>query len=239
MSDIPFRAGNATVTLGYHGKEPSWAWITAADAAKLLRAALKRQFPGVKFGVRTQSYSMGASLNVTWTDGPAVDEVRAVAGQYDAGRFDGSIDLAYSVTHWLLPDGSAVVAKNPGSRGSGGYDEGEASEKPHPDAVLVHFGTTSVYCQRSYSAAFLAEVQDFVFGPGLVGDDGRLLAKAKVVEGYGGAHYEDAANQRFAGHWLANHLMLQASRASAGRAGLGLREPEHNEDGAGCCTPEA
>ena len=46
-------------------------YLTAAETAKLIRKALKASFPGVKFSVRSKSYSMGASVNVSYIDGPS------------------------------------------------------------------------------------------------------------------------------------------------------------------------
>ena len=85
-------------------------YLSCAETAKLIRAALKRAFPGVKFSVRSDVYSGGASINVKWSDGPTGEMVEAVAGAFQGGRFDGSIDLAFGVTHWLLADGSATIA---------------------------------------------------------------------------------------------------------------------------------
>jgi len=46
-------------------------YVSVAETAKLVRAALKAAFPGITFSVRSKSYSMGASISVRWTDGPA------------------------------------------------------------------------------------------------------------------------------------------------------------------------
>lgn len=41
-------------------------YFSAADTAKLVRAALKRSFPGTRFFVRSKTYSAGASIDVSW-----------------------------------------------------------------------------------------------------------------------------------------------------------------------------
>jgi hypothetical protein len=130
-------------------------YIGAADTAKLIRKALKRHFPGVKFSVKSKTYSGGASIDVDWIDGPTRRQVEAVTGNYRGGRFDGMIDMAYSVTHYLLPDGSAVVAQSPGSVGSGGLDPAFEREAPHPDAKAVHFKADHVFCNRRHSAGLV------------------------------------------------------------------------------------
>lgn len=129
-------------------KTPSAEWIDAADVAKLVRARAKTDFPGVKFSVRTSKYSMGASISVCWCDGPTTKEVDEAVGQFGGSGFDGSIDLKYSWSSWLLPDGSAQVARSPGTSGSMGYHEPIDTDKPHPDARLVRFGANYVFTSR-------------------------------------------------------------------------------------------
>ena len=51
-------------------------YLSCAETAKLVRAALKKAFPGVKFSVKSSVYSMGASIRVGWTDGPVTKAVR-------------------------------------------------------------------------------------------------------------------------------------------------------------------
>lgn len=126
-------------------------YLTAAETARLIRAQLKREFPGVKFSVRSKSYSMGASINVSWTDGPSKPRVEQVTSGFEGGGFDGMIDLAYSVSSWLLPDGSATWARSPGTEGSMGMHQAYDYPPPTPGARLVHFGADSVFLERSYS----------------------------------------------------------------------------------------
>lgn len=122
-------------------------YVTAPATAKLVRAALKRRFPGVKFSVRTH----GSGITVRWMDGPARAQVREVADAYVGGRFDPVIDLGYRIEHYLLPDGSAVEAESGGTVRFGGVDEPFRRFKPHPDAQRVRFGLTSAYCDRTFS----------------------------------------------------------------------------------------
>ena len=68
-------------------------YISVTDTAKFLRAALKKHFAGVKFSVRSDSYSGGASIRVRWTDGPTQDEVNMVAKKFAGATFDGMQDL--------------------------------------------------------------------------------------------------------------------------------------------------
>ncbi len=68
-------------------------YITVAETAKLVRKALKHNFKGYKFSVRSKSYSGGASVDVDWTDGPTVSDVDKVIKRFEGASFDGMIDL--------------------------------------------------------------------------------------------------------------------------------------------------
>ena len=65
----------------------------AAQAAALIRAELKKAFPGTKFAIRSRNFAGGDAVDVDWTDGPTRDQVEAITGKYNAGSFDGMIDL--------------------------------------------------------------------------------------------------------------------------------------------------
>lgn len=133
-------------------------YINVTDTAKLIRAALKRSFPRTKFSVRSRSYSGGSSIDIGWEDGPAARLVEHIVGQFQGGRFDGMIDLAYSVDHWLLPDGTATIASSEGTEGSKGTHAATREWMPHPEAKLVRFGANYVTTHRSYSEAFMQRV---------------------------------------------------------------------------------
>ncbi len=126
-------------------------YLSCAETAKLLRQALKREFPGHRFSVRSHAYAGGASIDVSWTDGPTEAEVNAIAQNFAGGGFDGSIDLAYHVTTWLTEDGQARVAYSPGTEGSRGGIPAYADEPPYAKAELVHMDADYVFCQRDLS----------------------------------------------------------------------------------------
>lgn len=68
-------------------------YLTCAETAKLVRAALKAEFPTVKFSVHSKTYSGGSSINVSWQDGPATKMVERIAKRFAGASFDGMIDL--------------------------------------------------------------------------------------------------------------------------------------------------
>lgn len=130
-------------------------YIDTADVAKLIRHQLAQRFPAVKFSVRLKRYAGGSSINVYWVDGPTGKQVEEVTRNYEGRRFDGMIDLAYHVDNWLMPDGSAIVARSPGTTESRGTHAPQENTKPHPDAVRVSFGSSYVFANRKHSAGFL------------------------------------------------------------------------------------
>jgi len=82
----------------------------AAQAAKLMRAELKKAFPSVKFSVRSNNFAGGDSVHVNWTNGPTGDAVAEITDKYQYGHFDGMIDLyEYSNNIEGLPQAKYVL----------------------------------------------------------------------------------------------------------------------------------
>ena len=102
--------------------------FSCAETAKLLRQALKSNFPGIKFSVRSSTYSGGASIRVEWFDGPTKKEVEKVTTLYTGATFDGMQDLkTYHDTFLTNADG---------------------------ETRQVHFGADFIFTDRNYSPAF-------------------------------------------------------------------------------------
>ncbi len=100
-------------------------YLSCAETAKLLRVALKAKWPDVKFSVRSKTYAGGASIDISYTDGPPSDEVNKTAKLYEGASFDGMQDLkSYHDTMLTGPDGSME---------------------------LVQFGANYVFVHRDYS----------------------------------------------------------------------------------------
>ncbi len=124
-------------------------YLSCAETAKLVRAALHKEFPGIKFYVRSSTYSGGASIDVAWSFGPTSKQVDAILNQYESADFDGMIDLETHKSHWLLLDGSTIVADAEGTQGSMGVIPGEHNPPP-AGAVPVSFGAHYVQSQRRF-----------------------------------------------------------------------------------------
>lgn len=69
-----------------------------ARASANIKRELAATFPGVAFSVRSESFSMGNSVDIAWTDGPASAEVEKVTSKYQYGDFDGMTD-SYNYDH--------------------------------------------------------------------------------------------------------------------------------------------
>lgn len=184
-------------------------YISVVETAKMMRAALKGAFPGVKFSVRTSQYSGGASIRVGWTDGPTRKEVDEITGSFSGKRFDGMIDLEYGADHWLLPDGSIQFAGTYGHSFSSENTLDRASAvPPAPGAELVHFGSGYVFTERTLSKDMMLRVAAEV-----VEDQGLDLNPTDLVvdSGYG-PHWSPLAQNRDLGNgngradWLTDAL---------------------------------
>jgi hypothetical protein len=158
-------------------------YLSCAETAKLIRVQLKAKFPGVKFSVKSSVYSGGASIRVGYTDGPTQKMVEAVTNAFAGGGFDGMIDMAYSVTAYLLPDGSAAFAQTSGTEGSGGMVAKGKAFMPVAGAKRVSFGANYIFVNREYSRGFLERALiSFKARFGVMADG------LEVMDGYAGAY---------------------------------------------------
>ena len=81
-------------------------YISTTETAKIIRQELAKAFPGIKFSVKSKSYSGGSSIDVGWTDGPTPKMVEKITGQFSGASFDAMIDLkSYRDSKW---NGEAV-----------------------------------------------------------------------------------------------------------------------------------
>ena len=158
-------------------------YLSVAETAKLLRGALGRAFPGVKFSVRSSKYAGGASVRVRWTDGPAPQAVGPVAQQFAGARFDGSIDMQTTVSHYLLPDGTVSLAHQRGTQDSGGFIPPVENSLP-PGAREVRLGADYVSLDR--------DVTDYA---------GKALTAAALIRAQCTCE-GDLPNDRFGNRWV-------------------------------------
>lgn len=82
----------------YHDSKPNEAGIitrsyTTAGTAQLIREALKANFPGVKFSVRSSEFANGSAVDIEYIDGPSEKQVKAVYARFISGHFDSMQDM--------------------------------------------------------------------------------------------------------------------------------------------------
>ena len=65
----------------------------SAQCAAAIRTELKTKFPNYKFSVTSDNFSMGNSVNISWTDGPTAGQVESVTRKYQYGHFNGMEDV--------------------------------------------------------------------------------------------------------------------------------------------------
>jgi len=125
--------------------------ISLTDTAKLIRAALKKAFPGVKFSVRAKSYSMGCSIQVGYDADIATNDVRKVVSVFSSTGFDGMVDGSYAKYAWLAPDGTASAAYVSGCVGNDGNAVEEYGDPHAAHCRYVRFGADYVMVQKDFN----------------------------------------------------------------------------------------
>ena len=167
-------------------------YLSCAETAKLIRAALKRNWPHVKFGVRSKTYSMGASIDVSWMDGPAVPLVDKVVKPYAGATFDGMQDLKEYHSAVLYADGTT--------------NKPDGQPLPH-GARIVHFGADFVFTQRRLSPELAERAVASAKRKFASTDDLRV-----EVSSFGNAHF---AGRSFDDPWIRQHVVNFMSMAGA------------------------
>lgn len=74
-------------------------YLTCAETAKIVRTALKEAFPKIKFSVRSHVYAGGATIDISYTDGPQQKVVERVAKAFEGATFDGMTDYKGGKVH--------------------------------------------------------------------------------------------------------------------------------------------
>lgn len=103
------QAMRATIAKGLQDANPHLVpGQSCVIAAKNIRIELNAAFKGVKFSVKSESFSMGNAIRVSWTDGPTDAQVDEITGKYKAGSFDGMTDCYdYEFSYWTEAFGDA------------------------------------------------------------------------------------------------------------------------------------
>lgn len=136
--------------------------LTPAGTAVYVRARLKADFPGIKFSVRSERYSGGASIRIRWTDGPSVQAVEKSCSHFERSWFDGMTDMRHYKDNILLlsPEGDLELVA-PGVD----YVNGDRDISPQFQTALIAYATVLVRQQAgeqfdldtTYTTAFATE----------------------------------------------------------------------------------
>jgi hypothetical protein len=135
-------------------------YLSVVETAKLLRAALKAAHPGVKFSVRSDSYAGGASIDVSYVDGPFEPAVKAITDLYSGASFDGMIDLK------SYHDSLVTF---------------EGDELP----TVIHFGADFIFVRREISPAYLEQLSRAAEAELRI-ESGTLELRRSYAESFGG-----------------------------------------------------
>lgn len=166
-----------------------------ARASKNLKIELARAFPGIRFRVRSSSFSMGDSVDVGWELGPTSAEVEAITGKYQYGHFDGMEDI-YRHDHSA---DSAAVARILGQ------SKYVMAQRGHPDDLCEQIGRDLCDLQHVEHAGIFTRG---LCGPADCHDLGthvyRLLGRTSFAPGehYAGVRYTTDAERE------ANHAVV-------------------------------
>lgn len=130
--------------------------VDVTDVAKMIRPLLRKAFPGVKFSVRSDRYAGGASVDISWTDGPTSNSVDRLIKGFAGARFDGMDDLKYHADSWHCAKHAARTAA---TWGAGDHRDAPVFSRCCASAELVHFGSDYVQTHRTLSGEFRAELR--------------------------------------------------------------------------------
>lgn len=84
--------------------------LNTKETAKAVRVILKSEFPGVKFSVRGDNYSMGSSIIIKWTDGPTSKTVESKI-EHLGGKHYNSLGITRNYSPELLERIKDTVSK--------------------------------------------------------------------------------------------------------------------------------
>jgi len=70
----------------------------SAKASQKIKNILKKEYPSIKFSVRSDNYANGSSVDVSWVDGVPEADLDSFLNQFQYGSFDGMTDC-YNYTN--------------------------------------------------------------------------------------------------------------------------------------------
>lgn len=173
-------------------------YYTVAETAKFVRKALKTAFPELParfFSVKSHSYSMGASINVRWEDGPTVKEVESVVKCYQGVSHIDITDLVHDKQDMVDDDGNPCHwgADYVNCSRSESYEE----MKQYADYIVKHYCiTTRRDAEFSFEVIRSGETGGYIQANGIFGDEDLSLFIYRTMREYGEFKHFLAAKER-------------------------------------------
>ena len=87
--------------------------LDAVSSNAAMCSALKAAFPGARIFVRMSLGTDYGNASVSWTDGPSVDEVKAVTDRFEGRGFDGMTGRVIEVggQKWISGVGLVLISR--------------------------------------------------------------------------------------------------------------------------------
>ncbi len=147
-------------------------------AAKNIRKELKAAFPGVTFSVKTERFSGGDAIDISWTLGPTTSAVDKIVKKYAGGSFDGMEDLyTYSRSPWTHLFGDAKYVHTRRSYAHTWQEEAVIFEKAKADYLALFApGSVQDHEAQDFSRRILSasDLSNGFHGIKATGNDGSM-----------------------------------------------------------------
>ena len=126
------------------------------ESAKEVRKILKIEWPNTKFSVRVKRFSMGSSVNISWTDGPMEREVAELTAHLKGGEYlNEYINTRRTITHAVMVAAANACAKH---YGMGGVVVKGSDLNPYITNTVQVGG--EAFCDRVHRACWAISVYD-------------------------------------------------------------------------------
>lgn len=112
-----------------------------ARTARIAKNMLKKAFPGQTFSVTSNPNEM----NVNWTGGPSIEQVKNIVGIFEGSFYDSDLEMNVGVTIWESPDGTYSAGNCITPPFAPNYVPPFSNPKPHPHAVEVRSGVYDIF----------------------------------------------------------------------------------------------
>ena len=126
------------------------------QSAKDVRQVLKAEYPNTKFSVRVKRFSMGSSVNVSWTDGPTEREIANKTAHLKGGEYlNEYIMTQRTITRAVMVATAEACARH---YGMGGVVVKGGDLNPYITNTVQVGG--KAFCDRVHRACWSTSVYD-------------------------------------------------------------------------------